>query len=334
MKLFTRSTRPTACPSCQSSVEPDQLSCVECGRMLTRRSALADAAWKVPVTVLAAVGLVLATGIGFASGSVVQDGDVGVAEAPAPQQALPPGEEEDGDGDGGGSDDLSQLDPPDGGDGDGDGSDLDDGGDGDGDGDGDSDDGGDGDGDGDGSSDDSSDGDDGAGADADDEPHVDEQPEIVGDEEERDLAEIDPGEDGYTVALKVTSSRAAATREARAAVAEAESIPAGVISRADFPELSGAFVAFAGGPFDSRAEAELARDNYAAVGFSGEVIARPRLRDPDARYYLPATLLGSGKNELALRLHRPQRTESRVPASARPRRYLNGPIEVVSVASY
>jgi hypothetical protein len=276
MKLFKRSRPPSNCPTCQAGIDAEQISCVECGTLLARRSTLAGVAWRLPVATVGAVALVMATGIGYASGAVVQDGDVSVAEAPAPgaQPGWPEasGSDEDGDGDGGGSDDLARLDPPDGGDGGGGGSSLDSGG-GDGDGDGGDNDGGDGSGDGDGDSGDGSgDGGDGnGGGDSGDGNPASEGPEFGGPEESRDLAKFPAGATGYTVALKVTSSRAAAVREANAAVSEAEGIPAGVISRSDFPSLPGAHVAFAG-RFDTRAEAERAQENYTALGFSGEVI--------------------------------------------------------------
>ena len=276
MKLFKRSRQPSNCPTCQAGIDAEQISCVECGALLAHRSTLAGVAWRLPVATVGAVALVMATGIGYASGAVVQDGEVSVAEAPAPgaQPGLPEasGSDEDGRGDGGGSDDLARLDPPDGGDGGGGGSSLDSGG-GDGDGDGGDNDGGDGSGDGDGDSGDGSgDGGDGnGGGDSGDGNPASEGPEFGGPEESRDLAKFPARATGYTVALKVTSSRAAAVREANAAVSEAEGIPAGVISRSDFPSLPGAHVAFAG-RFDTRAEAERAQENYTALGFSGEVI--------------------------------------------------------------
>ena len=275
MKLFKRSRQPSNCPTCQAGIDAEQISCVECGALLARRSTLAGVAWRLPVATVGAVALVMATGIGYASGAVVQDGDVSVAEAPAPgaQRGLPEASDSDGDGGGGGSDDLAQLDPPDGGDGGGGGSSLDSG---DGDGDGGDNDGGDNDGgDGDGDSDDGSgDGGDGNGGDSGDSGGGDpasEGPESPGPERDRNLAELPGGYTGYTVALKVTSSRDAAVREAQAAANEAEGIPAGVASRSDFPSLPGAHVAFAG-EFDTRAEAERAQENYTALGFSGEVI--------------------------------------------------------------
>ena len=279
MKLFKRSTQPSNCPTCQAGIDAEQISCVECGTLLARRSTLAGVAWRLPVATVGAVALVMATGIGYASGAVVQDGDVSVAEAPAPgaQPGLPEASGSDGDGDGGGgSDDLAQLDPPDGGDGDGGGSSLDSG-DGDGDGgdnDGGDNDGGDGSGDGD-SGDGSDDGGNGNGGDGDSgggDP-ASEGPESPGPERDRNLAELSGGYTGYTVALKVTSSRNAAVREAQAAANEAAegTIPAGVASRSDFPSLPGAYVAFAG-EFNTRAEAEQAQENYTSLGFSGEVI--------------------------------------------------------------
>ena len=114
MKLFKRSTQPSNCPTCQAGIDAEQISCVECGALLARRSTLAGVAWRLPVATVGAVALVMATGIGYASGAVVQDGDVSVAEAPAPgaQPGLPEASGSDGDGGGGGSDDLAQLDPP------------------------------------------------------------------------------------------------------------------------------------------------------------------------------------------------------------------------------
>ncbi|MEJ7717993.1 MAG: hypothetical protein WKF31_08530 [Thermoleophilaceae bacterium] len=140
MKLFKRSRQPSNCPTCQAGIETEQISCVECGTLLARRSSLAGVAWRLPVATVGAVALVMATGIGYASGAVVQDGDVSVAEAPAPgaESGLPEASGSDGDGGGGGgADDLAQLDPPGDGDGNGngDGSSLDSG-DGDGDGNG------------------------------------------------------------------------------------------------------------------------------------------------------------------------------------------------------
>jgi hypothetical protein len=278
MKLFKRSRQPSNCPTCQAGIDAEQISCVECGALLAHRSTLAGVAWRLPVATVGAVALVMATGIGYASGAVVQDGEVSVAEAPAPgaQPGLPEasGSDEDGRGDGGGSDDLARLDPPDGGDGGGGGSSLDSGG-GDGDGDGGDNDGGDGSGDGDGDSGDGSgDGGDGNGGDSGDSGGGDPAsvgPESPGPERDRNLAELPGGYTGYTVALKVTSSRDAAVREAQAAANEAEGIPAGVASRSDFPSLPGAHVAFAG-EFDTRAEADRAQENYTALGFSGEVI--------------------------------------------------------------
>jgi len=274
MKLFKRSTQPSNCPTCQAGIDAEQISCVECGALLARRSTLAGVAWRLPVATVGAVALVMATGIGYASGAVVQDGDVSVAEAPAPgaQPGLPEASGSDGDGGGGGSDDLAQLDPPDGGDGGGGGSSLDSG---DGDGGGGDNDGGDGSGDGDGGSGNGSgDGGDGNGGDSGDSGGGDpksEGPESPGPERDRNLAELPGGYTGYTVALKVTSSRDAAVREAQAAANEAEGIPAGVASRSDFPSLPGAHVAFAG-EFDTRAAADRAQENYTALGFSGEVI--------------------------------------------------------------
>ena len=283
MKLFKRSRQPSNCPTCQAGIETEQISCVECGTLLARRSTLAGVAWRLPVATVGAVALVMATGIGYASGAVVQDGDVSVAEAPAPgsPEGLPEanGSDGDGDGDGGGSDDLAQLDPPGDGDGDGDGSSLDNG-DGDGDGDGgDNDNGGNGNGgddsgdDGGGDSGRGGNGNGGGGNGSGGGGSAPREREFAGPEESRDLARFPAGATGYTVALKVASSRAVAVREAQAAANEGEegTIPAGVISRSAFPSLPGAHVAFAG-RFNTRVEAERAQENYSALGFSGEVI--------------------------------------------------------------
>ena len=293
MKLFKRSRQPSNCPTCQAGIETEQISCVECGTLLARRSSLAGVAWRLPVATVGAVALVMATGIGYASGAVVQDGDVSVAEAPAPgaESGLPEASGSDGDGGGGGgADDLAQLDPPgdgDGnGDGDGDGSSLDSGdGDGDGDGNGNGN-GNNGNGNGGGDSDDDGGGDSGGGGGS---GRGDgnggggngsggggsaaREREFAGPEESRDLATFPAGATGYTVALKVASSRAVAVREAQAAANEGEegTIPAGVISRSAFPSLPGAHVAFAG-RFNTRAEAERAQENYDSAGFSGDVI--------------------------------------------------------------
>ncbi|MGI8596082.1 MAG: hypothetical protein ACR2LY_02205, partial [Thermoleophilaceae bacterium] len=273
--------------TCQAGIDAEQISCVECGTLLARRSTLAGVAWRLPVATVGAVALVMATGIGYASGAVVQDGDVSVAEAPAPgaESGLPEASGSDGDGGGGGgADDLAQLDPPGDGDGNGngngDGSSLDSG-DGDGNGNGNN-----GNGNGGGDSDDDGGGDSGggggsgrgdgngrAGNGSGGGGSAPKGREFGGPEESRDLAKFPAGATGYTVALKVASSRAVAVREAQAAANEeaAGTIPAGVISRSDFPSLPGAHVAFAG-RFNTRVEAERAQENYSALGFSGEVI--------------------------------------------------------------
>lgn len=260
--LFTRPSHRASggCPSCGNPVEPDQLACIECGALLGRDRRLAAAAWRAPVVVLASVMLLLATGFGFASGAVTEDGEVTVAEVPppAPPPSAAPGPEADDlpeasgrgselpelpePGEAGGGDELA-LDPDD----------LAGGGDGSGTG----------------SRDDESEGGSGGsglsgggGSSGDrDRPERPNRPEPSRPREPR-ASEPEaadrvtwPARGSAHAVVLLTGSRAAAEREARSA--RADGLPAGVVASSEFAnQPSGRFIAFAGEAFSTRVEAE------------------------------------------------------------------------------
>lgn len=76
-----------ACPSCGSPVEPDQLSCLECGaplRVAHRRAP----SWRVTVLGVALALLVLGTGLGFLLRELITE-EPTRASAPAPATTAP-----------------------------------------------------------------------------------------------------------------------------------------------------------------------------------------------------------------------------------------------------
>ncbi len=259
--IFTRPSRAAGgCPSCGNPVEPDQLACIECGALLGRDRRLAAAAWRAPVVVVTSVLLLLATGFGFASGAVSEDGEVTVAEVapPAPPANVPPanggGDLPEASGEGselpalpkpgeaGGGDELA-LDPKDldlGGSGSGSGSREDERESGSG---------------GSGLS--------GGGGSSGDRERPNRQrsssPSPARDsrppEPKVSLATWPNGRTGFAVVLKSSRSRQEAQAEARSAASDG--LRAGVVASSEFSnQPSGRFIAFAGQPFSSRDDAE------------------------------------------------------------------------------
>lgn len=249
------------CPSCGNSVEVDQLACIECGALLGRDRRLAAAAWRAPVVLVASLLLVLATGFGFASGAVTEDGEVTMAEAPPPAPAptapsasdgAKPPEASDGGselpelpkpGEAGGGDDLA-LDP-----GDLDGSSGDSGSGSDsGDDEGQSGSAGSGLSDGGGSSGD---------GDRPEEsgPSAPSSPRDTSAPEKAPRASWPAGGSAFAVVLKTSRTREAAEREAREA--RSDGLRAGVVASSEFTnQPSGRFIAFAGKPFSTQQDAE------------------------------------------------------------------------------
>lgn len=258
LPFLTPATRASAgCPSCGNAVDADQLACIECGALLRRERRLATAAWRAPVVLVASLLLLLATGFGFASGAVKEDGEVTVAEAPPPA-AAPPAPPSEGakppeasgldselpalpkPGEAGGGDDLA-LDPKDLGgksSGSGLGSGADDGGR--------SGSGGSGLSDGGGSS-----GDRGRS-----EPPPPNAPSLRPAPKVTLTSWPALERSTYAVVLKTSRTRAAAEREARSAASDGLR-PAGVVASSKFAnQPSGRFIAFVGQPFSSREDAE------------------------------------------------------------------------------
>jgi predicted nucleic acid-binding Zn ribbon protein len=259
LPFLTRLARASGgCPSCGNSVEVDQLACIECGALLGRDRRLAAAAWRAPVVLVASLLLVLATGFGFASGAVAEDGEVTVAGAPPPVSppttpsasdgAKPPEASDGGSelpklpkpGEAGGGDDLAlapgDLDGSSGGSGSGSGS-----------------------------GESGSSGrrlSDGGGSSGDrDRP---EEPGPSAPSSPRDtfaperkvtLASWPAAGSAFAVVLKTSRTREAAEREAREAASDG--LRAGVVVSSEFTnQPSGRFIAFAGKPFSTQQDAE------------------------------------------------------------------------------
>ena len=257
LPFFTRPSRaPGGCPSCGNAVDADQLACIECGALLERERRLAAAAWRAPVVLVASVLLLLATGFGFASGAVAEDGEVTVAQAPppapaptatSPPEATNPPEVSGGEstlpelpkpGEAGGGDELA-LDP----------GDLDGGS-----------------GSGSGSRDDESEGGSGGsglsdggrssgGRDRTERSTRSKSSSPRSTSPEAEAQRVSWQGSGYAVVLKTSRSRDEAEREAREA--RRDGLPAGVVASNEFGnQPSGRFIAFAGQRFSSREEAD------------------------------------------------------------------------------
>ena len=263
LPFLTRLARASGgCPSCGNSVEVDQLACIECGALLGRDRRLAAAAWRAPVVLVASLLLVLATGFGFASGAVTEDGEVTVAEAQPPAPAPTASSASDGgkppEASDGGSE-LPELPKP-GEAGGGDALALDPGAlDGSSGGSGSGSDSGDDEGESGSSGSGLSDG--GGSSDGGDRP---EEPRPSAPSSPRDtfaperkvtLASWPAGGSAFAVVLKTSRTREAAEREAREAASDG--LRAGVVASSEFTnQPSGRFIAFAGKPFSSQQDAE------------------------------------------------------------------------------
>ena len=276
------SRRASGCPSCGTAVEREQLVCLECGTLQGSGARLGGAAWKMPVALVGALLLLMATGFGFASGAVGRDGEVTVAQAPpstplgAPPSADDEPEQEGVTGSGGSA--LPKLPGPSAagsgrklGFGGGSSSSLDDalGG---------------------GTSDEPAPGSGGGGGGG--SSLGDERPNRGGGAQttrttpdptpsEPSYAparpvRLDPfprGASGYVVVLKSSGSRAVVLSEARSAKTDGLE-PAGVAASRDAGLSSGGFFAFAGRVFPTRVEAErFEGNNVAPLGYSGTVRA-------------------------------------------------------------
>jgi len=270
--------RAPGCRSCGNAVDAEQLVCLECGTLQSAGPRLGGAAWKMPVALVGALLLLMATGFGFASGAVGRDGEVTVAQAPPPTTASTPPTpggvtEQEGVGGSGGSA-LPKLPTPSAA---GSGRKLDFGSGGSSGG---------GSSVGGGSSDEPALGSGGGGTSVGDAkpnrgkgattttktaPDSGPSTPSYGPAPKVHLANFPTGKTGYVVVLKSSSSRDVALREARSAAGDG--LDAGVAASADAPGVpAGRFFAFAGTIFPTRVEAErFVGNDVDPVGYSGTV---------------------------------------------------------------
>lgn len=274
--------RAPGCRSCGNAVEAEQLVCLECGTLQGGGPRLGGAAWKMPVALTGALLLLMATGFGFASGAVGRDGEVTLAQAPPPvaPSAPPSGAAaQEGEGAGGSAGSaLPKLPSPSaagsgrklgfGGGGSSGGTSS---------GGGLTDEPSTGSGGGGGSSPGDASPNRGSGGTTTTRTAPDAKPSAPSyGPAPKDLARFPTGQTGYVVVLKSASSRDAALREARSAVADG--LTAGVASSADARGVPGRFFAFAGPKqrpvFSTQTDAErFVGNTVAPLGYSAKVTA-------------------------------------------------------------